>query len=142
MQQLNEFIVNHWMLSGALLVILTLLVLNEVVTLLRGAKRLSPGDAVRLINDQNAFVLDVRNAGDYKKGHLLGASNIPTARLADRASELPKDKSRAILCYCALGSSAPAACEKLKKMGYENIYVLHGGLNNWQGASLPVTQKG
>lgn len=141
MQQLIEFLTHHWLLTTALGVVVALMVANEMWTAWRGEKRLSPADAVRLINDQNAVVLDVRGPADFKKGHILNAINIPAARLPERVNELAKLKERPVLCYCALGSSAPQACAKLTQLGFATVYSLKGGLNAWQGASLPVTTK-
>lgn len=141
MQPIIEFLASHWILTSAFVTILLLMVANELWTTFRGEKRLSPADAVRLINDQNAAVLDVRGPADFKKGHILNALNIPTARLAERVNELAKFKEHPVLCYCALGSSAPQACAKLRELGFATVYSLKGGLNAWQGASLPVTTK-
>lgn len=141
MQEIIEFLANHPVLTAALVAVLTLMVANEIWTTFKGEKRLPPLDAVRLINDQNAVVLDVRSPADFKKGHILNALNIPSARLVDRAKELDKLKDRPVLCYCALGSVSPQACTKLRQMGFATVYSLKGGLNAWQGASLPVTTK-
>jgi rhodanese-related sulfurtransferase len=141
MQPILEFLANHWILASALVFVLALMAANEAWTALRGEKRLSPADAVRLINDQNAIVLDVRSPADFKKGHILNALNIPAARLEERLGEISRFKERPVLCYCALGSVAPQACVRLRKLGFATVYVLKGGLNAWQGASLPVTTK-
>lgn len=126
---------------AALAAVLVALIINELHGNLRGAKRLAPGDLVRLINDENAVVLDVRSGADFKKGHILNAVNIPINRLADRHKELGKDRSRPVVAYCALGSAAPAATDQLAKLGFESVFVLKGGLNNWQQAGMPVTSK-
>jgi rhodanese-related sulfurtransferase len=141
MQPILEFLANHWILTSLLVLVLALMVANEVWTATRGEKRLSPADAVRLINDQNAVVLDVRGPADFKKGHILNAINIPAARLDERLNEIARFRERPLLCYCALGTVAPQACAKLRGLGFATVYVLKGGLNAWQGASLPVTTK-
>ena len=141
MDKLVEFASNHLLLSVAAVVILLLLLGNELLRFLRGERRLSPVDAVRVINSEDALVVDVRSVADFKKGHILNARNIPLARLADHEKELSKNKERPILCYCALGSTAPQACERLRKMGFNTVYSLKGGLNAWEGASLPVTTR-
>lgn len=141
MQQFLEFLSNHPLMFAALAAVLVALVINELHGNLRGAKRLSPADVVRLINDQDAVVLDVRTGADFKKGHLLGAVNIPVNRIAERHKELGKDRSRPVVAYCALGSAAPAATDQLAKLGFESVYVLKGGINNWQQAGMPVTTK-
>jgi rhodanese-related sulfurtransferase len=141
MPQLLEFFHNHPLLFAAVAVVLVLLIVNEVVGSLAGEKRLGTTDAVRLINDRDALIVDLRPAADFKRGHLLNAVNLPFAKLEEKASELGKDKARPILLICALGSTAAQAVPKLKKLGHAEVYPLSGGINNWLGASLPVTTK-
>lgn len=141
MERLLEFLGNHLLLTAAVAVVLVLLIGNELLRLIKGEKRLSPADAVRIINDQDAIVLDVRSLSDYKKGHILNARHVPMTKIDEVGQELSKRKSSPVLCYCALGSTAPQACEKLKKMGFEHVHSLRGGLNAWQSASLPVTTR-
>lgn len=140
-ERLLEFIGNHLLLSAAVLVVLVLLIGNELLRLIRGEKRLSPSDAVRIINAPDAIVLDVRSASDFKKGHILNARHVPLTKIDEVGQQLSKQKSSPVLCYCALGSSAPQACEKLRKMGFEEVYSMRGGLNAWQNANLPVTTR-
>lgn len=141
MDRLVEFASNHLLLFVAAIVVMVLLLGNEILRILRGERRLAPADAVRVINSDDAQVIDVRSAADFKKGHILNARSIPLARLAEHEKELAKYKEQPILCYCALGSTAPQACERLRKMGFTTVYALKGGLNAWEGASLPVTTR-
>lgn len=141
MDRLLEFVGNHPLLFVALGVIIVLFIANEVHGRLKGDRRLSPTDAVRLINHEDAVVIDVRGAADFKRGHILHARHIPAGRIAEHETELARFKERPILCYCALGSTAPQACEELRKLGFMRSYSLKGGINAWQGASLPVTTR-
>ena len=141
MPQFLEFFHHHLPLFVAGALILLLLVVNEVAGNLMGEKRLSALEAVRLINDRDAQIVDLRPVAEYKRGHLLNAVNLPFTKLEERASELGKDKARPLLLYCALGSTSAQAATKLKKLGYAEVYPLRGGLNAWAGANLPVTAK-
>lgn len=140
MAQFLEFFQAHPLLFVALAVVLVLIVANEVHGNITGGKRLSASEAVRLINDRDPVVLDVRSPADFRKGHLLHALNAPLTKLDEHLGQL-KDKARPILVYCALGSSSSTAVDKLRKLGYAEVYPLRGGLNAWLGASLPVTTK-
>ena len=40
--------------------------------------------------------------------------------------------------YCLSGGRSAAAAEKLRKMGYENVYELKGGTNAWRAANKPL----
>lgn len=140
MNQLLEFFHHHTMLFEACAVVLLLLTANEVHGTLTGGKRLGALEAVRLINDRDPIILDLRPAADFKRGHLLGALNVPATKIDERAHELAKDKARPLIVYDALGS-AHAAVERLRKLGHTEVYPLRGGLNAWLGANLPVTAR-
>ena len=141
MDQLFEFLGHHPVLFSALGAVLVLLIVNEVASAMFGERRLSPQEAVRLINDANALIVDVRAHGDYKRGHILNAINVPQAKLGERLAELGKDPQRPIVVYCALGGVAAQARVQLRKTGYSQVFPLQGGLNNWLAASLPVTTR-
>jgi rhodanese-related sulfurtransferase len=141
MAQLLEFIGQHPVLFSALGAAVILLILNEMSHLVTGEKRLTPPEAVRLINDRHALVLDVRPPADFKKGHILNALNVPQPKLAERIGELGKDTARPIVVYCALGGVAAQAAHALKQAGFTEVYPLKGGLNSWLSASLPVTTR-
>ena len=141
MQQFIEFFGNHLILFAGLAAVIGLLVANEVHGAVTGGKRLSATEAVRMINDRDPVIVDLRPAADFKKGHLLNAVNVPIAKLEERATEFGKDRSRPVLMYCALGGSSGEAAAKLRKLGFTEAYPLRGGLNAWIQASLPVTVK-
>ena len=141
MPQLLEFFHNHTLLFAAAGAILVLLIANEMTASLFGEVRINAPDAVRLINDRDAVIVDLRPAAEFKRGHLLNAINLPFAKIDERVSELGKDKGKPVLLYCALGSMASQAALKLKKHGFTEVYPLKGGLNAWTGANLPVTAK-
>ena len=141
MDQLFEFFNNHLPLFAALAAVLALLSVNEIVGAYTGVRKLSPPEAVRLINDRDALVVDLRPATDYKRGHILNAVNIPAAKLGEKITEFSKSRERPIVLVCALGGQAAQGAEELRKAGYTEAYPLRGGLNNWMGASLPVTAQ-
>lgn len=139
--QLLIFVLAHPFLFAALALVIGALIANEIHGSRTGGKRLGALEAVRLINDRDAVVVDVRPAADFKKGHLLNAVNIPAAKIAERAAEISKDKSKPVIVYCALGSTQVDAAAKLRQLGYSEVYQLRGGMNGWLSASLPVTAK-
>lgn len=140
MAQFFEFFHNHTLLFGALSLVLLLLVANEVHGTLTGGKRLGALEAVRMINDRDPLIFDLRPAADFKRGHLLNALNVPLLTLDKRLNEFAKDKARTIIVYDAL-TSCHGAVDKLRKNGFAEVYPLRGGINAWLSANLPVTTK-
>jgi rhodanese-related sulfurtransferase len=133
-----EFVQNNiWLLliavvSGAVLI------WPWVAKRVSGAKEVGPLEAVQLINRKDAVVLDVREPGEFAGGHIAGARNFPLAALEKRAPDLARFKSRPMLIMCATGTRSHAAFGALKRFGFGEVYVLAGGMNAWQQASLPV----
>lgn len=78
-----------------------------------------------------AQVVDVRQGKDFKKGHILGARNIPYAYLTQQYSELRSDLP--IYLYDAGTTTATQAARVLYKHGYRNLYILSGGYLEWHG---------
>ena len=136
-----EFAGNHLMLFGAFVVVSALIIKMELESRFSGIKQLNPSEAVRLMNNDEVVVLDVREANEFSTGHINKASHIPMSALKKRINELEKYKNRHVLAYCRSGSRSNYACKVLKKEGFENVYNLSGGVMNWSSANLPLTKK-
>ena len=102
-----------------------------------GGPWVSAAQATQLINREDAQVLDVRDPGEYGAGHILGAKNLPLARL-DSAGEVAKKKDATLIVCCDTGDRSGKAVAALKKQGYGKVANLSGGLSAWKQAGLPV----
>ena len=94
--------------------------------------------AIELINREDALLLDVRDAGEYGAGHILGAKHLPIARIDEGAGDLTKKKERPLIVYCDGGERSGKAVSLLKREGFARVANLSGGLGAWQQAGLPV----
>ena len=94
--------------------------------------------AIELINREDALVLDVRDAGEYGAGHILGAKHLPIARIDEGAGELAKRKDRPLIVYCDGSERSAKAAAALKRQGFTQVANLSGGLDAWRQAGLPV----
>jgi rhodanese-related sulfurtransferase len=138
MQQLIEFTMNHWILVLSFLIVSGLLVYN----LLLGNKgSIDPLGATEMINHQDAVVVDVRPAADFHKGHIINAISVPSNGFKNQINSLSKHKNQPIIVSCRSGSQSQAACQLLKKAGFEQVFNLRGGILAWQSANLPITRK-
>ncbi len=138
LQNLPEFIVNHWVLFLVLVTTLALLTHN----LIRGSKgSVDPQGATDLINRREALVVDVRPLADFAQGHILNAINIPMNGFKNQIATLHKHKGKPIVISCRSGAQSATACQHLRKEGFEEVFNLRGGIMAWQNANLPVTRK-
>ncbi len=141
MHQYVTFVLNHWELFAALVVILALLAGGQYTDRLRGFRAVSPAEATQLINREDALVLDVRDDGEYQGGHIINSVHIPLTGLSDRLGELEKHKDKPIIVGCRSGQRSARACSTLRKQGFERVYNLAGGVMAWQNANLPLSKK-
>lgn len=102
-----------------------------------GGPYVDPAGATHLINREDALVLDVREPAEFGAGHVIGARNVPLARIAERA-DFTKRKDRPLIVYCDSGNRTSKAAAALKQQGFTRVVSLSGGLGAWRQAGLPV----
>ncbi len=73
-----------------------------------------------------AYLVDVRERGEYEAGHLDGAINVPYMDIHAIAQRDIPDKKRGVIVYCATGKRSFQAKTSLECLGYEKIYYLGG----------------
>jgi rhodanese-related sulfurtransferase len=101
-----------------------------------GGPSVNPTQATQLINREDALVVDVREPGEYGAGHILGARNVPLARID--GTPVAKNKDKPVIVYCDTGNRSAKAAAALRSQGYARAVNLAGGLGAWQQAGLPV----
>lgn len=107
-------------------------------------RRLSPTrevgtfDATRLINSENAILLDIRESKEFTGSRLPNAHHIPLSELNERGAELAKFVSRPVIVYCDRGMRSASATSPLTKLGFTSVQSLRGGLRAWKDAGLPM----
>ncbi len=134
-----NFLVDNWMLvlvavsSGAML----------FMPALRGAADagVTTADAVQMMNRDKAVVIDVCESEEYAAGHLAGARNIPLNQLEDKLAAAVKNKALPLILVCQTGARSGRAVAIAKKLGYEKVQSLSGGLGAWKSASLPIQKS-
>lgn len=106
----------------------------------KGGASLSPAQLTQMVNNEQGVVLDVRDAAEYKAGHIVGAMNIPHAKVSTQLNMLQKHKADPIIVVCKLGQHAGSVSKVLKADGFERVFKLGGGMSEWQGSQLPVVK--
>ncbi len=140
MERFPEFVANHLFLFSLLLSILMLLVWNFYGDILSGVKLLLPDDVTRLINREDAQVIDIRSQKEFESGHIIDAIHINLTDLANQVDKLKKYKDKGVIFCCTSGSVSIKEARKLMNEGFEKVYCLKGGILSWQQANLPLTK--
>jgi len=82
--------------------------------------------------DPSIQLIDVRNSDDYETYHLPGAINIPLSDiLSDEYVDILDQGMRLNIFYSNGTVHSNEAWMITRQLGYENNYVLQGGLNYW-----------
>jgi rhodanese-related sulfurtransferase len=94
----------------------------------------------RLENTPERILLDVRTPEEYQGGHFPNATliNIKDADFIELVSAL--DRSKPVFVYCASGIRSEKAVIVLNDLGFDEVYELQGGFNEWARAGKPFVK--
>jgi len=137
MDRFLEFAGNHTLLVAGLLVSFFIAVFYELRQKANGLVNVEASDVVKLVNS-DAIVLDLRSAEAYGRGHIVNARNLTADEVDTRVPGLAPDKATPVVAVCDNGISSNRTVMALRKMGYESVFGLKGGMNGWVQAGLPV----
>ena len=138
--ELTAFAARHPILSLALAGLTLAIIGNEIANLFRGFKGIQPAGLTALVNRENALVVDLRPIGDFEKGHIPGAKNVQMSQFDPESKHLAAAKALPVVLVCKAGQVGGGAAKRLRKAGFEKVFVLDGGIGAWQQAGLPLAK--
>ncbi|WP_150302609.1 rhodanese-like domain-containing protein [Pseudomonas saliphila] len=85
-------------------------------------------------------LIDVREADEFRAGHIPGAINIPRGLLEFKLSNDPElsARDRKLVLYCKTSGRSILAARSLQEMGYLQVLSLQGGFDAWCEAGKTV----
>lgn len=95
----------------------------------RSTPEISVDELDRLLSDDDARVLDVREDWEYRQGHVPEAIHIPVGQLGQRFVDIPRDKRVAVICQS--GHRSLAAADFLIAHGFKGVASVNGGTGAW-----------
>ncbi|MCT7654384.1 rhodanese-like domain-containing protein [Oceanimonas sp. NS1] len=142
MQEYLDFAARHPLLTMVWLGLASAVVYTFIIARLSKVKVVPAQEAVMLINKQNAAVVDIRSAEEFRKGHIAGAVNVPNAQLkANNLNLIEKYKDKPLVLVCESGMTTGGAGRLLSKAGFAQVHTLRGGMTDWRSQNLPVTKR-
>lgn len=135
----TEFFIENWLLFAALAAVMILLVFDPA-GMMGGsvARSVSPMELSRLVNHEQAILVDIRSNEEFASGHISKSRNIPLEDIENQSKKLEKFKKRPIVLICQTGNKAGKASAKLRKLEFDKLFQLGGGLIEWQKENLPL----
>ncbi|EKD74985.1 MAG: rhodanese-like protein [uncultured bacterium] len=140
MNSFITFLIAHWDLTAATLLIVALIIFFEIREHAPGISHLSTQEALHMMNRENALVLDVRDEKLFSEGHILKAHNIPFACLEKEISHFEKNKEHPVILVCNAGNRSVQAAKLLHHHHFKKVFSLKGGMGAWRLSNLPITK--
>jgi rhodanese-related sulfurtransferase len=101
-------------------------------------------EAEDLFSGGESLFIDSRDKKDFRKGHILGAVNVPFVEHKEEALDLhsiPLKKTLVVYCDGSECQSSVALSKALHKKGFAPIKVFFGGWVEWLKKGLPVERE-
>ncbi len=105
----------------------------------QGVKDVDVATAHRLQQEQQRFMLDVREPDEYEAARVEGVPLIPLGQLASRVAELEHVKAHEFFIICRGGVRSAKACLILEQFGFAAPVNVAGGMGAWKKQGLPWT---
>jgi rhodanese-related sulfurtransferase len=92
--------------------------------------------ALELVRDAGAILLDVRppakvNGENAQEADIPDSYYTPYPEFTDYIDILPEDRTTPIVTACLKGLFASRVKAYLEALGYENVYVFTGNIEDW-----------
>jgi len=136
MTEIIEFLQGELLLTGTLLALIVLLIVNIYGDKFKKYEVVDTNGAITLMDDDDLIILDVREDKERSSGFFKSDIHIPMSQVKTKLDSL--DKSKKILAYCRPGTRSNRIAELLCRNLFQNIYTLKGGFDAWQKAGLPI----
>lgn len=119
-----------------LFLILSMFILTACSASADGFGKVSPDQAVQMVANEEAIIIDVREQSEWDGGHISGAIFIPLGQVKSRLAELEQYKGKPIVMQCRSGRRSARASAILVEAGFEDVHNMTGGIIAWTKAGL------
>lgn len=133
------FLVANWHLSALFIAILLAIIVAEFQMNVGGSASVSPNELTKLINRSHAAVFDVRDESSFQNGHIVGSVHLSQENLSQQFERLKKQKKKPYIIVDSDGRGFADFLKKFQSEGFDEVFVLKGGISAWKEAGMPLT---
>lgn len=91
------------------------------------------------IDSGDYIIIDIRTEMEHEKERIADMQNNIDIFSEDFDKELNKlDKNKKYLIYCHSGSRTKMGLQRMRTLGFDEVYELEGGIVAWKIKNLPV----
>ena len=136
------FAKNHTLIVVAWVAVFIMVIYHFIKAATSKTKVIDNAEAVALMNNQNAVVIDLRSIDEFGKGHIINSLNLlPTEIKNHNIGKIEQHKETPVILVCTTGATSGTSAEILAKQGFNHVYTLKEGLAGWRAANLPLVRK-
>ena len=101
--------------------------------------RISCADANAMINAKEVNIVDIRDLNAFNGGHIIDAEHLDNHSLAAFVNDTEQDVPLIVCCYH--GNSSQSAAAYMAEKGFEEVYSLDGGYDQWATSFPEACEK-
>lgn len=106
----------------------------------KGGAKLSPSEATRKINKEQALLIDLRPSQEFSSGHIVGSINVKEDKIGQYLITNKHSKEKPVILICRTGMNSKKLSLMLIKEGYLDVNVIGGGMMTWEGNGMPLSK--
>ena len=139
MENISQLLINFWWLGLLLLGFVLFLYLKKLAKTFGGdAIEIKADQVAKLVEEDQATMIDLAEKTTFEKGHIPGAVNMPGITFIDGSVGELADKTKPVILIPMKGLIPMPVIEYLNDAGVAEVYIFKGGLKEWKDSGLPL----
>jgi len=107
----------------------------------KNIREVTVNDVKKMLDQGEKFhLVDVREESEWAKDHLPGAIHLGKGIIERDIEQRLPETSATIVLYCGGGYRSALAADNLRRMGYENVISMDGGIRGWREKGYSLSQ--
>ena len=132
MQSFLELIAHYWLEGLVLVGVIVFFAIKKLSKFFGGeAIEITAKQAIELIEQQEAILIDLAEKTVFEKGHILGAVSMPGITFINGSARL-EDVSKPIILLPMKGLFPMPVVQFIYSVGVTKLYLFKGSLNEWK----------
>ncbi len=136
-----NFLIKNIIIISLTILILAYLTYIEIKDFIYKKNGIMPNDAIKLINNNNAIILDFRDEIFYKKKYIINSINIPIKKIDANKHIINKYKKHIIIIIENKKNNHKSIINILKTHNCKNVMYMVNGIDMWLKNDLPTYNK-
>lgn len=142
MPMATEFAKNHSFLVITWVAVFVMTLYIFVKSATSKSKVITNAEAIALINNKDAVVMDLRSIDEFNKGHIVNSINVLPSEIKNHnLGKIEQHKDKPVILVCLNGMTSASSAEILAKQGFAEVYSLKEGVSGWSAENLPLVKK-